>query len=71
MKLTELSDAQLLDSLKSLVGQGRALLGRRAPCRTPARLRTVLGLDRSTAVVGAVGATLYLASGLDPGDIAR
>jgi len=28
MKLTELSDAQLLDSLKSLVGQGRSLLAR-------------------------------------------
>jgi 7,8-dihydropterin-6-yl-methyl-4-(beta-D-ribofuranosyl)aminobenzene 5'-phosphate synthase len=35
------------------------------------RLRSLLGLDRRTAVVGAVGATFDLATGLEPGDIAR
>jgi 7,8-dihydropterin-6-yl-methyl-4-(beta-D-ribofuranosyl)aminobenzene 5'-phosphate synthase len=35
------------------------------------RLRSLLGLDRSAAVVGAVGATLDVANGLEPGDIAR
>jgi 7,8-dihydropterin-6-yl-methyl-4-(beta-D-ribofuranosyl)aminobenzene 5'-phosphate synthase len=35
------------------------------------RLRSLLGLDRRTAVVGAVGATFDLANGLEPGDIAR
>jgi 7,8-dihydropterin-6-yl-methyl-4-(beta-D-ribofuranosyl)aminobenzene 5'-phosphate synthase len=35
------------------------------------RLRSLLGLDRRTAVVGAVGATLDVANGLEPGDIAR
>jgi 7,8-dihydropterin-6-yl-methyl-4-(beta-D-ribofuranosyl)aminobenzene 5'-phosphate synthase len=35
------------------------------------RLRTLLGLNRGTAVVGAVGATFDVATGLDPGDIAR
>jgi 7,8-dihydropterin-6-yl-methyl-4-(beta-D-ribofuranosyl)aminobenzene 5'-phosphate synthase len=35
------------------------------------RLRSLLGLDRRTAVVGAVGATFELATGLEPGDIAR
>jgi 7,8-dihydropterin-6-yl-methyl-4-(beta-D-ribofuranosyl)aminobenzene 5'-phosphate synthase len=35
------------------------------------QLRSLLHLDRSTAVVGAVGATFDLAGGLDPGDIAR
>jgi 7,8-dihydropterin-6-yl-methyl-4-(beta-D-ribofuranosyl)aminobenzene 5'-phosphate synthase len=35
------------------------------------RLRSLLGLDRRTAVVGAVGATFDVANGLEPGDIAR
>jgi 7,8-dihydropterin-6-yl-methyl-4-(beta-D-ribofuranosyl)aminobenzene 5'-phosphate synthase len=35
------------------------------------RLRSLLGLDRKTAVVGATGATFDLSAGLDPGDIAR
>ena len=35
------------------------------------RLRSLLHLDRGTAVVGAVGATFDLAAGLDAGDIAR
>jgi hypothetical protein len=30
-----------------------------------------LGLDRRTAVVGAVGATFELGTGLEPGDVAR
>jgi 7,8-dihydropterin-6-yl-methyl-4-(beta-D-ribofuranosyl)aminobenzene 5'-phosphate synthase len=35
------------------------------------RLRSLLGLERRTAVVGAVGATFDVANGLEPGDIAR
>jgi 7,8-dihydropterin-6-yl-methyl-4-(beta-D-ribofuranosyl)aminobenzene 5'-phosphate synthase len=35
------------------------------------RLRTLFGLDRKTAVVGAVGATFELGKGIEPGDIAR
>jgi 7,8-dihydropterin-6-yl-methyl-4-(beta-D-ribofuranosyl)aminobenzene 5'-phosphate synthase len=35
------------------------------------RLRTLLALDRKTAVVGAVGATFELGKGIDPGEIAR
>jgi 7,8-dihydropterin-6-yl-methyl-4-(beta-D-ribofuranosyl)aminobenzene 5'-phosphate synthase len=35
------------------------------------RLRALLGLERGTAVVGAVGASYTSASGLDPGRIAR
>lgn len=35
------------------------------------QLRPLLGLDRAHAVVGAVGATFTLGSGIDPGEIAR
>ena len=35
------------------------------------RLRALLGLDRKTAVVGAVGARFELGKGLEPGDIAQ
>ena len=35
------------------------------------RLRTLLGLERRTAVVGAVGATFELGKGIEPRDIAR
>lgn len=35
------------------------------------RLRALTGLDRQTAAVGAVGGGFHLATGLDPGSIAR
>jgi 7,8-dihydropterin-6-yl-methyl-4-(beta-D-ribofuranosyl)aminobenzene 5'-phosphate synthase len=35
------------------------------------RLRALLGLERRTAVVGAVGATFELGKGIDPGEIAQ
>jgi len=35
------------------------------------RLRALLGLDRKTAVVGAVGATFELGKGIDPREIAQ
>jgi hypothetical protein len=35
------------------------------------RLRALLGLERHTAVVGAVGSSYTSAAGLDPGRIAR
>jgi 7,8-dihydropterin-6-yl-methyl-4-(beta-D-ribofuranosyl)aminobenzene 5'-phosphate synthase len=35
------------------------------------RLRALAGLDRRTAVVGAVGASFELGKGIDPRDLAR